>query len=192
MQPGKSTPAVVQTFKVKIVIAQFKQPSMKVRADSDEGASHDFRKVGRAAAWSAQTKDTNAIVGSFTKAQKTRPANEIDPHTMSKVPIFHTACELRNDAPPRQRERDRASASSTKRDPRVVGLPLRRRARPRDPRATTSLDSARSLRATCRGCKSDPPSPDSAMARYTKRGSITPQVCPFSSPAKIRESGEVR
>jgi hypothetical protein len=98
MQPGKSTPAVVQTFKVKIVIAQFKQPSMKVRADSEEGASHDFRKVGRAAAWSAQTKDTNAIVGSFTKAQKTRPANEIDPHTMSKVPIFHTACELRNDA----------------------------------------------------------------------------------------------
>ena len=98
MQPGKSTPAVVQTFNVKIVITQFRHPSMNVRADSDEGASHDFRRVGRAAAWSAQTKDTSAIVGSFTKAQKMSPATEIEPHTMSKVPIFHTACELRKDA----------------------------------------------------------------------------------------------
>ena len=50
MQPGKSTPAVVQTFNVKIVMAQFREPSMKVLADSLEGASHDLRKVGSAAA----------------------------------------------------------------------------------------------------------------------------------------------
>jgi hypothetical protein len=88
--PGKSAPAVVMTFSVKIVMVQLKAPKMKTRGDSVDGASHDLRSVGSPATWSAQTKEINAIVGSFTKAQNARPAKETMPQTTSKGPSRQT------------------------------------------------------------------------------------------------------
>jgi mitochondrial fission protein ELM1 len=94
---GKSAPAVVNAVNVKRVIVQLRAPKMKTRGDSVDGASHDLRMVGSPAIWSAQTKETKAIVGSLTNIQKARPANEMAPHTMSKGPSRHTLWGFRNE-----------------------------------------------------------------------------------------------
>ena len=88
---------MVSDFNVHRVIPQLATPMKKTRGDSVLGASHDLRIVGSAATWSATTKEISATVGWLTKAQKTRPAKEIEPQTTSKVPIRQTPWGLKNE-----------------------------------------------------------------------------------------------